>query len=205
MLRLSGAADELCRGIEFLVCDICLRVRAPRGAPKTTWLAPQHFNQRVSGDTFFVHAADRVKWAVIHFVDDLTDLQAGDLVKHPSSQSATDTLNDRWVSLHGPMEELIVDQDPEFHRHLITYCDLMAIQLQYAVLSAKWKNAKAERHGAMAKIMLIRIIVELDLTEVSELRYAVQQVFSAKNRLLRSCGWSPLQAAQGRDSIVPIR
>ena len=39
--------------------------------------------------------------------------------------------------------------------------------------------------------------VPLDLSLESELRVGVSMVFSAKNRQLRTCGWSPLQAAQG--------
>jgi hypothetical protein len=49
----------------------------------------------------------------------------------------------------------------------------------------------------------MKVILELGIVSEWELRYAVGQVFSVKNRQLRSAGWSPMQATQGSDALLP--
>eukprot|EP00974_Lingulodinium_polyedra_P003609 339586-Lingulodinium_polyedra.AAC.1 len=69
--------------------------------------------------------------------------------------------------------------------------------------SNKFKHGKCERHGAVAKLMLIKVIAELSLVEEWELRYAVTMVFAAKNRMIRRAGWSLVQVVLGVDRTLP--
>lgn len=66
--------------------------------------------------------------------------------------------------------------------------------------SNKFKHRLSERHGAVAKLMLLNIINELAITEDWEVKYAVAVVFSAKNRLMRKAGFSPYQVVFGGDA-----
>jgi hypothetical protein len=157
----------------------------------------------VVSDGFFFHDFKGEKWAVTHFTDYLVDLSAGDLTKHPTSQFAADTFFERWLSVYGPPDTLLTDQGPEYHGSFALLADLYGFSLEYTDAVAKWKHGKAERHGAIAKIMLIKVVNEMQLSDPTELRHAVGQVFAAKNTQIRSCGWSPVQATQGRDSTIP--
>lgn len=47
------------------------------------------------------------------------------------------------------------------------------IQLEALPTSSKWKNGLAERHGALLKLMFLKVIHELVLYKESELRYAL--------------------------------
>ena len=67
----------------------------------------------------------------------------------------------------------------------------------------KFKHGKCERHGAVAKLMLMKVIHELAIVDEQELRYAVGMVFQAKNRLARRTGFSPLQVVLGHDTTRP--
>lgn len=61
----------------------------------------------------------------------------------------------------------------------------------------------AERHGAIVKLMFLRLIHELSLQKEWELKYGLAMVIQAKNRLMRRCGMSPIQVVQGRDEVLP--
>ena len=106
-----------------------------------------------------------------------------------SSRFTADCLHDKWLMAYGPMEELLLDQGPEFFLEL---CELFGIQMTFVPLDAKHKMGKAERHGAIAKVMVLRTVTELKLEQPWEVRYAVTQCFAAKNSLLRSSGYSPI-------------
>ena len=69
--------------------------------------------------------------------------------------------------------------------------------------SAKWKAGLAERHGAILKLIFLRMIHELVLNKESSLSYALAMAVQAKNRLMRRCGKSPIQVVQGRDQVAP--
>jgi len=114
---------------------------------------------------------------VVHFVDNFCGLQNGDLDKETSSELAADTFFDRWISVFGPPKEAVVDEGNEFYGKFESTCKWFSIMVQPLPLSAKWKNGTTERHEAVAKLMLIKVIMELSLTTKEDLRYAVAMVF----------------------------
>ena len=52
---------------------------------------------------------------------------------------------------------------------------------------------QAERHGAIIKLMMMKMVKGLGLNGVAEMRRAAASAFSAKNRTLNKGGVSPLQ------------
>ena len=203
MLLHSGASKELVAAARGLRCEVCARVAGPQDAPQASWKAPSHFNVQVQGDTFYVWGVDKQKWAVSHFVDGFCSLHQGSLVKDTSSRFTADTLLNTWIKPYGPPETCQVDDGTEFRGAFADLCDFMAVRLVVMPPGAKYKQGLVERHGAIAKIMILKVIHALALSTEADLQLAVAAVFAAKNRLLRSCGWSPIQVVQGQEHVIP--
>jgi hypothetical protein len=81
---------------------------------------------------------------------------------------------------------------------------MIGVRLVVAPPSNKFKHEKAERRGAVAKLMLAKVVVELSLQEEWEVEHAVTSVFAAKNRMLRKSGYAPVQVVLGCDRTVPV-
>ena len=56
--------------------------------PKSSATNPEHFNQHVSSDSFFLLDSEGVRWNVTHLVDGFCGLQCGVLSKNPSSATS---------------------------------------------------------------------------------------------------------------------
>ena len=203
MLHMKGAIPEVVEAAKNLRCEICARVSAPQSAPKSSATNPEYFNAHCSMDSFYVLDADGVRWNVTHIVDGFCTLQYAVFSKNPSSGVSCDLLFDKWILIHGPMKKLTVDGGPEFRAKFPPLCALYNIDLSVLPTSAKWKAGLAERHGAILKLMFLRIIHELTLKKEWELKYGLAMVVQAKNRLMRRCGMSPIQVVQGRDEVLP--
>ena len=71
-------------------------------------------------------------------------------------------------------------------------CQLYGVRAEVVQPAARFKHGLPERHGAVAKLMLLRVISQLTITTEIDLRYAVGMVFQAKKWLARSAGFSPV-------------
>lgn len=61
MISLAGGNADLLNGVKNTRCQVCSMVR-PRGSkPQVSYLKPTNFNQRVSGDVFFIWDVKNVK------------------------------------------------------------------------------------------------------------------------------------------------
>lgn len=202
MLKLQGVRTEVVQAARDLRCEVCARIHPPLSAPKSSAKAPERFNEHYSLDSFFIIDADNQRWNVTHVVDGFCSLQYAILSKNPSSQVSTSLLFDRWVMVHGPMKELSVDGGPEFRGQFPHLCQMYGIQLHVLPTSAKWKAGLAERHGAILKLILLKMVHELVLNKEAALHVALAMAVQAKNRLARRCGKSPIQVVQGRDNVI---
>lgn len=172
MLHLQGACSEVVQAAKDLRCEICSRVHPPVSAPTSSSTDPERFNQHTSADSFFLLGASGQRWNVTHVVDGFCSLQYAILSNNPSSHVSCDLLFDRWILMHGPMKKLTVDGGPEFRGYMPQLCRLYDINLEVLPTSAKWKNGLAERHGAILKLLVLKMVHELTLAKESELRYA---------------------------------
>ena len=203
MLLLDGASPEIVAGAKDLVCMICARLSAPGAAPQVSAKKPQRFNEECLMDTFYVWLRDGSKWAVTHILCGFCTQHGGDVNKDASSQHAADVLNDRWVAVFGPMQRVQVDAGTEFRGHFEKLCRMLNVMIVVIPPSNKWKHGLCERHGAILKLMLLRVVWELGIVDEWELRYALSMALSAKNKMLRKCGYSPLQVVTGQDTLCP--
>ena len=96
MLSLTGAAEGIVGLARGLRCQVCAMVRPPQAQPQVAYRKPRAFNERLSGDTFFIWDSAGQKFAVTHFIDGLTDYHLGDLTDRPDSTFAREVLQDVW-------------------------------------------------------------------------------------------------------------
>eukprot|EP00435_Cladocopium_sp_Y103_P008686 s1575_g2.t1 len=203
MLSLNGAKEEILRAVDHLQCQICNQVKSPMATPKAAFARPMSFNERIVMDTFYVWDAQQVKFAVTHILDTFSLYQVAVAVDDPSSQATMELLRDRWIGVFGPPSVLMTDQGSEFRGHLEALLRTFAIFHEIVPPTAHWRMSLAERHGAVLKVMLMKVIKELTVIGLEEVQTAVVSVTAARNRQARVAGFSPVQLVFGKDTSIP--
>lgn len=156
---ISGAGELILRAARNLRCQVCAMVQPPRDARCTTvsYNRPNVFNERISGDTFFVWDIEGNKFAVTHFLDELTDYHVGDCALNPDSTFSVGVLRDQWYGTFGPPDILLTDGGMEF----AALNELMGVIHEIIPEGAKWRLGHAERHGSILKIMTMKMVQAL--------------------------------------------
>ncbi len=203
MLLLSGAGEEILKAARNLRCQVCAMVQPPRDAPQAAYSRPQNFNERLSGDTFYIWDIKNVKYGVVHFLDELTNFHVADCSRTIDSNFAAGVLRDQWYGVFGPPDAIITDGGMEFASAVETLNDLMGVVHDTIPEGAKWRLGHAERHGGILKLMLLKMLKSMSLDGLDDMRTAVTAACSAKNRLSNHGGISPLQAVTGRNAVIP--
>ena len=180
MLQINGAHKSIIEGAKNLKCSICERIAGPRSASQSSSKAPGRFNEQCVADSFFVLDCNGQRWNVTNLLDGFCTLQYAIVSKNPSSSTSAELLFERWILSHGPMERLLVDGGTEFRGHFETLCRLYDIHLSVIPIAAKFKAGLSERHGAILKLMLLRVIHELSISSEKELRIALAFLLSSQ-------------------------
>ena len=203
MFVLSGAQNNVVQLAKKLRCQVCAMVRPPAATPQVAYEKPKQFNERISGDSFYIWDAENKKFLVTHFIDGLTDYHVGELTDTAASGFAKEVLQDLWYAVFGPPDLLITDGGPEFQGAIQTLNDMFAVVHEVVPEGAKWRLGQVERHGSVAKLMMMRMVKEMDLKGLEEMRRAALAAFAAKNRTFNRGGVSPMQAVTGRNNMLP--
>ena len=203
MLSLAGASRALVDGAKQLSCQVCKMVRGPAATPKVSYDKPTNFNQKISGDCFHVWDINKVRYTVAHFIDELTDYQIADVEFDPQSTWIARVLREKWYLVFGTPEVVVTDEGREFKGAVVRLHELCGILHELALDQAKWRLGHAERHGAILKIILMKIIVAMQIDSLEEMKWAVTYAVAAKNRLVHHGGVSPQQAVTGKNTAIP--
>ena len=115
MLTMSGAQESIIQMARNLRCQVCAMVRPRQNTPKVADDKPKEFNERLSGDTFYIWDGDNKKYGVTHFIDGLTDYHIGDLCEVPDSGFARRILQDQWIAVFGPPDHFVCWGDAGAH------------------------------------------------------------------------------------------
>ena len=203
MLAMSGAGQVVLSAASHLRCQVCAMVHPPGDAPQVTAKRPTNFNESLSGDTFYVWDNLGEKFAVTHFIDGLTDYHIADCAINTDSSFAADLLRNNWYSIFGTPDMLVTDGGSEFAGAVETLNQLMGVVHELIPEGAKWRLGHAERHGAILKLMLMKMVKAHNLQGYEDMRTATIAACMAKNRLANQAGVSPLQAVTGRNQVLP--
>ena len=203
MLSLSGGQASVVDLAKKLRCQVCAMVRPPQATPQVAYRKPKQFNERVMGDSFYIWDKAGQKFVVTHYIDGLTDYHIGDLTDRPDSGFAREILQDLWIASFGAPDLLVTDGGPEFCGEIETVASLFGMVHEVVPEGAKWRMGLAERHGAIIKLMMMRMVTAMGLTGMVPMRQACLAAFAAKNRTVNKGGVSPMQAVTGRSTCLP--
>ena len=68
---------------------------------------------------------------------------------------------------------------------------------------AHWRLGQVERHGAVVKLMMMRMVKALGLKGAEDMRQSALACFGAKNRTCNRAGVTPMQAVTGKNTLLP--
>eukprot|EP00435_Cladocopium_sp_Y103_P022595 s3351_g5.t1 len=82
---------------------------------------------------------------------------------------------------------------------------LRAFQVYHDIVppTAHWRMALGERHGAVLKLMIMRVIKEKSISGLDEVKSAVVASTAARNLQARVAGYSPMQLVFGKENPFP--
>ena len=203
MVSLAGGSADLLAGIQSIRCQVCQMVRPPGSKPQASYTKPTNFNAKVSGDVFYIWDIKNVKYAVVHYIDELTDYHVGALEFDPTSDWAAETLCRMWYDVFGPPDVLLTDGGSKFYGSVARLNDLFAVQHDIVPDQAKWRLGHVERHGAIVKVMMLKVVQELQISTLQDMQCALASCMASKNRIATKGGVSPLQAVTGRNTSLP--
>ena len=145
----------------------------------------------------------RVKFAVVHFLDGLTDYHVADCTVNADSSFAASVLRDQWYGVFGPPDLLLTDAGTEYSGAVDVLNEIFGVMHDIIPEGAKWRLGQAERHGSILKLMMMKMTREKNIVGKEEMRMAASAACAAKNRLCNHGGVSPLQAVTGRNAVLP--
>ena len=203
MLSMNGAKPEILRAVDHLQCQICNQVRSPAATPKAAFARPMSFNERILSDSFYIWDAAGEKFCVTHVLDAFSLYQIAVAAKDPSSELTTALLRDRWIGVFGPPAVLMTDQGSEFKGTLEPLLQTFAIFHEMVPPTAHWRMSLAERHGAVLKVILMKMTKEHSILGLDDLQTAVVSACASRNRHARVAGFSPIQLVFGKDTSIP--
>ena len=183
MLSLAGGNKQLLQGAQQLRCQVCCMVRPPQSRPQVSYQKPSNFNQKVSGDCFHVWDIHNLRYSVVHFIDELTDYQIGDVSFDPTSAWTAAVLRDRWYSVFGPPDLLLTDGGMEFQGSMVRLNEMCGVQHDIIPDQAKWRLGHAERHGAIVKLLMMKMIVALRIDSLAEMQMVANVCTSCQEQI----------------------
>ena len=203
MMSQNGAKTSVLQAIKDLDCQVCKRVTAPTPTPKSAYARPMSWNVRLCSDTFYVWDAKATKYAVTHIIDSFSLYQVAIAVMDATAQTTVGLLRDSWFRAFGPPQILMTDQGPEYQGAVEPLLRTFGVFHDMVPPSASWRMGLAERHGAVLKVMLMKMIKERTIIGLEEMQTAVVAATTARNLQTRVAGYSPMQLIFGKEVSVP--
>lgn len=203
MLVQNGAKDEVVEAVKQLQCQICKRVCPPEIAPKAAFTRPSRFNERLVADSFHIWDTNQMRYTVTHVMCAFSMYIQAILVKDANAQTTAELIRDRWIQVFGPPSVLMSDQGSEFMGQLEPMLKTFAVMHEVVPPTAHWRVALAERHGAVLKLMMMKMVNEVSANNINDMRMVLSSAITARNQQARISGFSPLQLVFGKDVNIP--
>ena len=203
MLLVSGTSPKIVEMVKGLRCQICQAVRPPGAEPKVSAHRPTRFGEKVLADSFFIWDSKGERFNVTHLIDGLTEFHTGNVSKQVGAEITADLLQNKWCGILGAPEVLQTDGGKEFEDVVHRLSRLLDFRHEVVPPGAKWRQGQVERHGAVIKLMMMRVILTHHIEGLEDMKLVATSCFNAKNRLCNRMGLSLLQAVTGCNTAVP--
>ena len=203
MMSQNGAKPSVIQAIKDLSCQICRRVTAPHITPKSAYTRPMSWNVRICSDTFYVWDAKATRYAITHLIDSFSLYQVAVAAPDANAQTTVGLLRDSWFRAFGPPQVLMSDQGPEYQGAVEPLLRTFGVFHDMVPPSASWRMGLAERHGAVLKVMLMKMIKQSTIIGLEEMQTATVAATAARNLQARVAGYSPMQLIFGKEISMP--
>ena len=205
MLRTAGnVREDVLEAVRQFRCDICDALTPPGSHRVSSNHQPQHFNELIRLDLFFVtltrDGKDPLKVAVLTVLDVAAGFVALHLAGSPSSETVSAALGGGWFRFYGPPTEIYADADgawtsASFEQFLNRY----GVQLRTSAAEAPWQHGKIERLQRNLRRSLKAAYAGADYSVEEALIWVAQ----ARNDLSRVNGAEPAFRVLGRRPRLP--
>ena len=204
MLHVSGSSNVVINTASGMKCQICEAVRPPGAEPKISGQRVTRFGEKILADSFYVWDKGGERFNVTHLLDALTEYHVGTVCKNPNAETTLDLLQNKWCSVFGAPELFQTDGGREFADVVYRLSCLLDFRHEIVPPGAKWRQGQVERHGAVIKLMMMRVVDTQQVRGLEEMKMVAVACFNAKNRLCNRMGMSPMQAVTGKNVVLPM-
>ncbi|CAE7504711.1 RE1 [Symbiodinium sp. CCMP2592] len=201
-LRLAGAGRDVLKAARGLECQVCQRCKLP-GVPKPAKIAPcLRFNQMVGVDLFYVHDSEDHRHQLLSMVDFSSGYHVVVPVARKDSSHLERAFCENWLNIFGAPDVIAVDMENGLEKSFAKVSDWTGSHIRSAAGQAHFQAGYTERQGAIWKSLFSRVCEEMSVCK-SEIHLAIGAVSSAKNNLMKSSGFSPVQHVFGSSPTLP--
>ena len=204
-LSQAQASTAALIGARAMKCAVCERLRSSKEPRPTKALGPaKAFNQRLVVDILYVHDLSGETHVFLNQVDDMTTYQVLTRLSSREANVLISALEDGWFQFFGAPENILADAEggirsSQFEDHMAYH----GVAVRYIPPDAHYQLGKAERHGSIARNIMMRLIHQFGLFGAESMVLAANMATHAKNSLTRRGGASPCQWVFGRNPRLP--
>ena len=141
---------------------------------------------------------------MLHAVDAATKFQMAVLLERTSSAEVIRFLRERWAPVFGMPRTLVCDQGREYISiELEEFASQNNMQLYRVAVQAPWQNGLCEKVGGLLKAILAACTSAQSLMGFEEMNLGLGEAVQSYNMDVGDTGFSPMQAATGRQPLLP--
>ena len=202
LLALNGVNNQaIYTAVEHLRCNSCERTKGPSRPDLGAIPAEDgcsQFGDRLQMDIFYVRDVTGQNFMVLGIIDEVTHLHLAALLDNRQAETVLAAFNDTWAKAFGYPLRIRLDPDGSFRSHFEDDLDQAGVFIDYVPAEAHNKIGLIERHNAVFRSLMERIIDYRAITGREQMYYTTTAAAFAKNSCTWSAGRPPYVAAFGR-------
>ena len=207
-MRISRASEVAIRACRLFRCPECPRVQEPKRPRPSKLPLTEEFNVQVGVDVLEAKDADGHTWSWLNVLCQGTSFQIcillTDTSYNPTAEAVLQAFESGWVSWAGlPERGVFADRAKYFLSYFAEALAADGCFFDSAAKASPWQLGQVERHGAIWKAVMKKIIWSEQLSGKEAMLHATSACNAAKNSLVRKGGFSPMQWVLGRNMRLP--
>lgn len=200
-MKNGGAPQEMIEAAGWIRCSSCAQTQRPR-SHRTVRMPPHDilFDDQIMIDCFHIKDGKHSGHWFMSMLDRATMYHLVTHIHDHSPQTFIKVFFRDWVKWAGRPTEVSIDLERGFgSSQFAESLGEAGIHVVPIAGQAHWQHGKIERHGAIIKEVLSKVIVQNHVTSGDELAWVANEVTMAKNALARERGFSPSQLLFGKE------
>ena len=199
-----NASQQALIGAKALRCTVCKQMQNIKPSAPSRLPAGRSFNEQVAMDFIYIHDIAGETHTILSIVDDASHYHVLQSMAGRTTEHVVRALVNGWFRFFGPLENILLDAEGAMKS--LDFQEMAAqagCTMRFVPADAHWQLGRAERHGAVAKEIANRIIVQHGVQTAEEMEMVVTMAGFAKNQLIRTAGVAPSQWVFGRSPRIP--